>query len=876
MLLPQKLRMNDVVECYREKLLGTIATLNGVFSKEKSALDLLDGYTDTIDSLLIHLWQSYQGALEKYCLMAVGGYGRKELYPYSDIDLLILTKTPVKEDLALESFLQILWDLKLKASPITATQEQLRDLCAENLSTLTSILDQRYLSGSLELYHSFCTQSDSFLQLSALEFYTQKKEEQQCRHQAIGLYAFCLEPNIKESPGGLRDMQTLLWCCQYAFVKEARSFTQKRNNCNLLAMLHTLESKNILIHEENEKLAKAYLYLAHVRFGLHLQAKKNEDRLSFEMQSELAVHYRESQRDFMKKYYDTVLTLIRYEEILEKSFCEWISETNKIGGSEAAPTKRIAELVGALREVPLALTTPANQSELQPLEIFLTYQNDIDIQNIPLSILRAIESTQFTPGKFLDLEVQKIFLNLFNKAPYVYTFLKILRLWGVLIYYLPELQLGTGLIQHSLFHSYTVDEHSLLLTAMIDKFHLEACHEKYALCHELIVNIQSPQVLYLSALLHDSGKGHAEDHCLVGEKLAMAVCHRLDTLLSPEEKDNLIWLVKNHLLMSTVAQKQDIHDPTVIISFAKQVTNLNRLKLLYLLTVADISATNPTLWNGWKDSLLKKLYLAAAKALQCDYAISSINKKTRRKKEKSLLLLAKHGIKPSAALSLWQSWPDVYFLHHSVPSIAKHTMLILKQKIDRAIFHLSNHPKQGHYELFIYCKDKAFLFSLFTNVLEKENLDVVSADILTTTGNYALDSFYLLRTEAYSKKKEHLLQRLEDALLGLKDNKTAPIFKRSFHNPRLLPSMTTEIQCRHKENKNVTEVEIISYDRPGLLAKIGLVFAEHKLNLQQAKIATLGQRIEDIFVVTNCEGALLSEQEIKGLTEDLLRALENL
>ncbi len=851
MLLPQKLRMNDIVAHYKENLLEIISALNDTYSKEKSTLDLLNHYTDITDSLLINLWQRYQGSLKKHCLLAVGGYGRKELYPYSDIDILILTETPIKEDPALETFLQILWDLKLKASPITATQEQLRDLCKENLSTLTSILDQRYLSGSLDLYHSFCAQSNSFLQLPTLEFYTQKKKEQKRRHQAVGLYAFCLEPNIKESPGGLRDMQTLLWCSHYAFIKEAGHFPQENNNCSLLTLLQALEAKNILNHNESQKLAQAYLYLAHVRFGLHLQAKKNEDRLSFEMQSELAECYKESQRDFMKKYYDTVLTLMCYEAILEKSFCEWLDKVNKATGS-------------------------IDETSLHPLEILLNCQNDTDIQNIPLPVIRAIASNPVSSEKSLEPVNQKLFLNLFNKAPYVYTLLKALRLWNNLTHYLPELQLAMGLIQHSLFHSYTVDEHTLLLTSMIDKFYLKAYQEQYPLCHELIPNIQSPQVLYLAALLHDSGKGHMEDHSLVGEKLAIDVCDRLSTLLSKEEQSNLIWLVKNHLLMSMVAQKQDIHDPTVIITFAKEVGNLNRLKLLYLLTVADISATNPTLWNGWKDSLLKKLYLATAKALQCDYAVSPIDKKTERKKEKSLLLLAKQGIEASAALSLWQSWPGVYFLHHSVPSIAKHTIFILKQKEDKAVFCLSNHPKLGYYELFIYCKDRPFLFSLFTNVLEKENLNVVSADILTTTEDYALDSFYLLRETAYSKKKEHLLQRLEDALLGLKENPIAPTFKRRFHKQRLLPNMVTEVHCRHKENQNVTEVEIISYDRPGLLAKIGLVFSEHKLNLQQAKIATLGQRIEDIFVVKNCEGVFLTEHEVKILTEDLLRALGNL
>lgn len=841
---------------YKEKLVEILDALDDIFSQKESALDLLRYYTDAIDSLLIRLWQDNRSDLGKYCLLAIGGYGRKELYPYSDIDILILTENPVKEDPALETFLHILWDLKLKASPITATEVQLAALCQENLSTLTSVLDQRYLSGSMDLYHSFCTHSNSFLQLSTLEFYTKKKEEQQRRHHTVGHYAFSLEPNIKESPGGLRDMQTLLWCAQYAFIQQQGYFSQ-------LVLFKTLEVKNILTSVESQKLAQGYLYLAHVRFGLHLLSKKNEDRLSFEIQTELAERYGESQRDFMRQYYNTVSILLRYQGILEKSFYKWNEDTAKNIGTGA----RSARVTQGGRPY------PSNLKHNEILEILLHCQNEADIQNIPLTAVRIIDSNQLLPGKALELESQELFLKLFNKAPYVYPLLKTLRLWGLLTCFLPELQSAIGLIQHSLFHSYTVDEHTLLLTAMIDKFHLKCYQKKYSLCHELIPDIQSPQVLYLAALLHDSGKGHTEDHSLVGEKLAIALCQRLTTLLTIEEQDNLIWLVKNHLFMSTVAQKQDIHDPAVIIAFAKKIANLNRLKLLYLLTVADISATNPNLWNGWKDSLLKKLYLATAKALQCDYALSPADKKTARKKEKSLLLLTKQAADTSAALSLWRNWPDVYFLHHSVPSIVRHTTLILKQKEVKAIFCLSNHPKLGHYELFIYCKDRPFLFSLFTNVLEKENLSIVSADILTTSNGYALDSFYLLRETAYSKTKEHLLQRLEVALLGLKDNKIAPIFKQRFHKKRILPIMITEVRCRNRENQNVAEVEIISYDRPGLLAKIGLVFSEHKLNLQQAKVATLGQRIEDIFVVSTCDGMLLSEQEIKLLTEDLLRVL---
>ncbi len=844
--------MNDAVSQYKENLLDIMRTLEGAFSKGNTVEDVLEYHTDAVDSLLIRLWGE-NGSAQKYCLVAIGGYGRRELYPYSDIDILILTEKSIVEDPFLEYFLQTVWDLKLKASPITATQEELAVLCQENLATLTSILDQRYLSGSKELYDNFCRHSLYFLPLSPQEFYFQKKQEQQSRHHRIGQYAFSLEPNVKESPGGLRDMQTLLWCSQYARLKQAGCFKPHLNR-GFLSEFSALKTENILSADESEKLVQAYLFLARIRFALHFQARKKEDRLPFEMQSALAASNNESQREFMKNYYDAVLILMRYQNILEKSFLWWLS--NK--GISNSPLIKI------------------HPKENEILDALLHCEDSQAVQNIALPFVRAVEPSQISPQKALSLESQRLFLKLFNTAPHVYSRLKMLRLWGVLPCYLPELQSALGLMQQSLFHRYSVDEHTLLLTEMIDKFHEKAHQEKHPLCHELVFSIHSPQVLYLAALLHDSGKGHLEDHSLVGEKLATAVSKRLKDLLSEEEQDNLIWLVKNHLLMSTVAQKQDIHDPEVIIAFSKKVDNLNRLKLLYLLTVADISATNPTLWNAWKDSLLRKLYLSTEKSLQCDHVMSSSNKMAAHRKRKGILLLSKHSVEARFALALWDNWPNVYFLHHSVPSIAKHTKLVLKRQEGQDVFYFSDHPKQGCYELFIYCKDRPFLFSLFTNILEKENLNIVSADILTTQKGYALDSFYLLREEAYSKKRIHLLQRLETALRELKERQSPPFFNRRFHKQRLLPNMTTEIRCHVRKEQNVTEVEIVSYDRPGLLAKIGLVFSEHKLNLQQAKIATLGQRIEDIFVVTNCAGQILSDHEAAQLTQALKQVLNEI
>ncbi|MBY0378637.1 MAG: hypothetical protein K2Q33_08765 [Gammaproteobacteria bacterium] len=551
------INVRDDLSSYRAQLKELHHLLERSCGKETTALSLLGIYTNAIDALLTNLWQKYQVDSTQYCLLAVGGYGRMELYPYSDLDILVLSNKPTQEDTALESFLHALWDLKLKTAPVTATLEQLNTLCSENLQTLTSILDQRYLCGSPSLYQNFCQQKVKLLHLSVLEFYQQKKQEQQQRHQRFGSYALSLEPNIKESPGGLRDLQTLLWCFKYAMIKNAKSINEPKKNV-LLSELNILLRNHILHKEEAQKLSTAYLYLAHIRFALHLLSKKSIDKLSFEAQTALATDYvseeTSSQRIFMKFYYETILTLQRYTLLLEKIFLSYLDNL----GPQNPKFTRLQDI------------------EKRVLEILIDCPNKEAIQHIPLEFIRQLYTATLMKKQASENNVQALFLNLFNKAPNIYTCLKALHVWGLLPYYLPEFQDCIGLIQHSLFHSYTVDEHTLLLTAMLDKFHQPEYQEQYPLCHDIIFKVQSLQVLYLAALLHDSGKGRTEDHSLVGKQLATTASLRLASLLNPEEQNNLIWLVEDHLLMSHVAQKQDIHDPEIVIAFAKKVKNYGK------------------------------------------------------------------------------------------------------------------------------------------------------------------------------------------------------------------------------------------------------------------------------------------------------------
>ena len=677
--------MNSHIAQYKQELAHFHDSLEVTLGQPEDALEQLQHYTQFVDKLLRKIWAECHIDNENYCLIAIGGYGRRELYPYADIDILILTATSVQENKALEAFLQTLWDLKLRASAITTTYDELIILCKNNLYTLTSILDQHFLAGSAELYHLLCQQGGQLLYLSSEEFYQQKCQEQKERHLRFGQYALSLEPNIKESPGGLRDLQTLLWCWKYAYCKQKNVFIKRQQHV-FLSEMHELVAAHLLTEEERLAIHEAYSFLVQSRFTLHIVAGKYQDKLSIEMQTLLMTFcekqeadYLLTQRDFMRQYYRCVLTLTYYLQILHKELVQWLKE------SKALPNIVVSQI----------------HSATAPLSALLQTTDPTALNDVSAEQLRSYYLRQDSKLDFLSLEAQTLFLSLLNRTSQVYSLLKHLHVWGLLCRYFPELEFSIGLIQQSLFHSYTVDEHTLLLTAMIDRFYSLEAKEAYPICHEIIVTIDSPQVLYLAALLHDSGKGRTEDHSLVGKKLAIQACERLKDLLTLEQRDNLVWLVEYHLLMSNVAQKQDIHDPDVIIQFAKQVVNLNRLKLIYLLTIADISATNPSLWNSWKDSLLRKLYLQTEKALEHDYMLSPINKQVTRKKEKVLDLFKKnhpHSFDATTITALWQDWPEIYFLHHTVPSIAKHTAAILQKDKD-AVFYFSDHKRQGHYEL---------------------------------------------------------------------------------------------------------------------------------------------------------------------------------
>ncbi len=817
--------------------------LKKAFEEPCSILDLLKTHTQAIDELIIGLWKKLQIDDKPYALMALGGYGRQELYPYSDIDILILSPSSIKTDPKLEIFIQSLWDLKLKVSPLSASIEELIALSHENLYTLTSLIDHRYLSGDLSTFKALEYQKKKLFHLSPSEFFKEKLIEQTERHAHFGTHAFSLEPNLKESPGGLRDLQTLIWSWSYHCL----------HSDDPLPGLDHFNRISILEKDEMLALEEAYLFLAHIRFALHLSSGKKEDRLFLEWQLLLAPFFVNDsedpqvlQRKFMKTYYHKVSILSQHLELFKKAL---EIHLGLIPSEKFYPSS--PEIMGVLLNCP-----------------------DTDtLKKIPLTVLRTWKTK---PQALFELSSQQAFLSLLDKKGCVYPVLKTLHLWRFLALYLPEFHHVTGLIQHNSFHSYTVDQHLLYLTAFVDRFYDPSESNHYPLCHELLQTLPEPRLLYLAALFHDIGKGYPGDHSLVGAMLTRDFCQRLNSLLSPDSAETLIWLVANHLLMSTVAQRQDIDDPEIIIAFAKTVGNLQRLKLLYLLTVADISATHPTLWNSWKDSLLKKLYLQSAKALAHDYQLSPIDKKIAHKKQKALVLILEkeEPCTEDQITALWSGWPKLYFLHHNPNSIIKHSLAILKNKTaSLQVLCFSHHPKQGHYELFIYCEDQAYLFASICNIIEKENLNVVSADILTTENGLTLDSFYLLGQNLSLEHQKSFLQRLKKALEQLRLEKKPAFFQPRFMKQDKVHHFKTEVYCRNPERQNWSELELITRDRPGILAKMGLIFYQHQINLKQAKIATLGQRVEDLFTISNAEDQALSDTQIESLKHSILSEL---
>lgn len=815
-----------------------------------------------IDQLLIDLFS--RNSLDKeehFCLVAIGSYGRRELLLHSDVDLLLLHSEQITQ-LELnqaQQFIRDCWDIGLEVSHQITTVQSFGELAAQDLTVISSAMDMHLLCGKGHLFEELRYLLHTLNMWPSSEYFFAKCQEQKNRYIKYAETEYNLEPNVKNGPGGLRDIQTLV------------SISKRHFSINHLA---EGIGYGFITEKEYEELMFCQHFLWRVRFALHKLAGKAEERLSFDYQIKLAQlldykdnHHSLAIEQFMKDYFKVTKRNRELNEMLLQWFDETIVYHEK---------QKITHLDNnfQLSNQYIEVKTPRTfiQHPISLLTLFLWIAKRPEIEGVRASTIRLIRQSLYLINNRMtsSYEATNTFMSIIKEAQDPYEALQKMSSYGVLAHYIHSFAMVTGQMQYDLYHAYTVDQHTLFVIRNISRFRQKEYAEQFPLCAKIINTLEKPEILYLSALFHDIAKGRGGDHSELGatEALEFAKRHHLD-----ENSTNLlVWLVRHHLMMSTTTQRQDIYDPEIIRNFCQLLPQPVYLDYLYLLTVADICGTNPSLWNSWKDSLLKELYHASIHMLQEKQ--SQINEAVllNQKKQDALKILSSEGISFDHVESLWKQFKSRYFLHESPEVIAIHTKAILKTATFPLILILPHHT-QGGTEVFIYMPHEDERFTITTSVLSNRHVTIQEASITTCNNQYDLDTYIILDEKNKPIYDAQRLEELKEVLKFHLTTKKIPAISRK-RIPRVLAHFTVSTEIYFTENKTPhTHLLLITGDRPGLLARISRVFLSLKIHLHNAKIATVGERAEDMFYITNAKNQLLDSEEKNNLKQLLIKEL---
>ena len=837
------------------------------FLEGEAVEDLLKARSQFIDQLLIGCWQHYLGQADAHsALIAVGGYGRKELHPHSDIDLLILIEEPVSAQLeqALSALFTYLWDIGLKPGHSVRSVKGCIEEAGKDQTILTNLMDTRLLCGNEALFASMKQGIAPENIWPSLVFYQAKMKEQASRYAKYHDTAYNLEPNIKEGPGGMRDIQTIAWVTKRHFNTDT---------------LQELVGRGYLTASEYREFRQSQDYLWRIRFALHTAAGRCEDRLLFDYQRTLAEWFgfegegNAPVEAFMQTFYRTALSVQRLNEILLQQLGETLSPDFD---KQPAPLDKHFQAVNQYIEI-----RHENVFQTYPLgllEIYLHLQRNPKLKGIRAHTIRAIrQHLHLIDDNFRqDPQVCDLFMEMLCRSEGVTHQFRRMNRDGILAAYLPEFAHIVGRMQYDLFHTYTVDEHTLFVVRNLRRMAIPEFHHELPLCSDIFPLIPKPELLYIAGLYHDIGKGREGDHSEVGEGLARQFCRR--HRLSEHDTQLVCWLVRNHLVMSVTAQRKDISDPDVIHEFARIVGNENRLNHLYLLTVADIRGTNPSLWNSWRDSLLRELYMATRRLLRLEEeAPISKEDEIRQIQQEARSLLHTMGLPDATIDNTWRHFSDSYFLRCLPEECAWQTLAIAKTKEeDLPLILTLPQTQRGSAEILIYMKDRPLIFSQTVALLDQLGLTILAAQLETTTNGYVIDRFSVLESDGRPISELTREQQIGYRLKRCLKEPQEPCFRIERKPSRQLRhfSIPTEIRFLPDPKNAHTILELITTDRPGLLSKIGAVFDHFGLRVHEARISTLGSRAEDVFYLDKDHLPLQSEALKKALLDKLLEAIE--
>ncbi len=821
-----------------------------------------------IDQVLHYLFEHFFADCgQRIALVAVGGYGRAELHPASDIDIMMLLEEPESDcsKQRLEQFLMLLWDSKLEIGHSVRTLDECIEEATNDITVITNLMESRILAGDEALFSRMQDATSPDKIWDSKSFFQAKLDEQTQRHRKFGDTAYNLEPNIKENPGGLRDLQMIGWVAKRHFGTR---------------ILRELVLHDFLTAAEFESLRDCQIYLWKIRIHLHYLTGKHEDRLLFDLQRQLAEEFGYEDGDnnlaieqFMQKYYRTVLELERLNELLLQLFRQEILYADI--REEPIEINRRFNIVNDYIAAANASVFKDNPSSL--LEIFLILELHPEIRGVQAQTIRWLrENRHLIDDQFRASETaRQLFIDIITQSRGVTHELRRMNRYGILAAYIPAFAQIVGRMQYDLFHAYTVDQHTLYVVRNMRRLSVPDFGHEHPLASGIFHHLKKPELLYLAGLFHDIAKGRGGNHADLGAVDAEEFC--LSHKLTKADSQLVGWLVKKHLLMSMVAQRKDISDPEVIYNFAREMGDLQHLDYLYLLTLCDIRATNPKQWNSWKDNLLSELYHKAAAALK-----AGLDNPTQRhivsqhNKTSSIRKLASLGVMTEVLNELWETFSDDYFIYHTQDEICWHSQILLDKsrstpKVDARI------NQRGETDIFIYTKERENLFSTIATTLEQLGLNIADAKINITSDNYALNSFRVLEEDGSSPTEQYRTTEIINKLqtrLSENSTETQPSLQRRPSRNNRIFNVETEIRFDQLVGKDLTVLSISAADRPGLLASIANAFAEEGIHLHHAKISTAGEKAIDSFHITDHHhNPLLDDRDIEQLRNTLLKHL---
>ncbi|VAW68535.1 [Protein-PII] uridylyltransferase / [Protein-PII]-UMP uridylyl-removing enzyme [hydrothermal vent metagenome] len=831
-----------------------------------------------IDQILTCLFDHYfSDCAQNVSLIAVGGYGRGELHPASDIDLMLLLQDSETDQTRekLEQFLMLLWDSGLEIGHSVRTLEECVDEARKDITVMTNLMESRILSGNAALFNRLLQATGADQLWNSKDFFRAKLEEQTLRHRKFGDTAYNLEPDIKENPGGLRDLQMIGWVAKRHFGTP---------------ILSELVRHHFLSQAEYETLHECQTYLWKIRIHLHYITGRHEDRLLFDYQKQLAqiFGYEDGENNlaieqFMQRYYRTVMELERLNELLLQLFRQKILYADT--PEHATDINRRFHVINGYIAARHENIFSEHPSSL--LEIFLILELHPEIRGVHAQTIRLIrENSHLIDDKFRASQTaRQLFIDIITQPRGVTHELRRMNRYGILAAYIPAFDKIVGRMQYDLFHAYTVDQHTLFVVRNMRRLSVPNFAHEHPLASGIFHHLKKPELLYLAGLFHDIAKGRGGNHAELGaidaEKFSLK--HGRST----KDSQLVSWLVKKHLIMSSVAQRKDISDPEIIYNFAKEMGTLAHLDYLYLLTLCDMRATNPKQWNSWKDNLLTELYHRTAAALK-----AGLDNPTQRSivshenRTSASRILDRQGIMSEVLNELWADFSDDYFIYHSADEISWHsqTLLDTQQPLPRIKARINSRDEA---EIFIYSKEKTGLFAAIVSTLEQLGLNIANARINLTHNHYALNSFKVLEKNGSSPAEQYriseIVERLNTCLTQTSNpgnNQSSDTTHQTFlRKSRTQKSFSVKTRIRFEQliGKDVTLLNIVTTDRPGLLASIAQAFTHCDIQIHHAKISTAGEKALDSFHITDSDNnPLLDDDSIKKLKASLISHINQL